>query len=188
MKSKINGIVDNVSFSNTYEVVYSVRTKEITISSNYADRKFAVLTDEQVKTINNEVFWTGSFDVNNLKSVNEVLGNYKVNVYQYGTPYVSGYINLQPIRNIYIHSSQLSNYHHVNLATLDSTVVKKVPVSAPHSGIIFDSELNPLDYLDISNRTFRQLDFWFANSAGNEINFNEVNISFSLLIAKSDII
>ena len=45
---------------------------------------------------------------NNLRSANEVLGNYQVAVYQYNNPYVSEFINLQPIRNIYIHASQLS--------------------------------------------------------------------------------
>ena len=76
LKSKINGIVDNVNFSNTYEVTYSVKTNKITISSNYADRQFAVLTDEQMKIIYESYIWIGSFDANDLKSVNEVLGNY----------------------------------------------------------------------------------------------------------------
>ena len=188
LKSKINGVVDNTNFSNTYEVTYSVKTNKITIYSNYADRKFAVLTDEQMKLTYADYIWNGTFDANNLQSANEVLGNYQMVVYQYNNPYVSGFVNLQPIRNVYIHSSQLSNYNQVNCSTGNSTIVKKVPVTAPHSGIIFDGEMNPLDYLDISNRTFKQLDFWFSNSAGNEINFNGVNVSFSLLIVKSDII
>ena len=188
LKAKINGVVDNTNFSNTYEIFYSVKTNKITIYSNYADRKCAVLTDEQMKLTYADYIWNGSFDVNNLHSVNEVLGNYQVVVYQYNNPYVSGFINLQPIRNIYIHSSQLSNFNQVNLRTGDSTVVKKVPVTAPHAGIVFDNELNPLDYLDVSNRSFKQLDFWVSNSLGNEINLNGVNCSFSLLFVKSDII
>ena len=123
-----------------------------------------------------------------MQSVNEVLGNYQAAVYQYNNPYVSEFTSLQPIRNIYIHSSQLSNYNQVNLRTGDSTVVKKVPVTAPHSGLIFDSELNPLDYLDVSNRSFKQLDFWLSNSLGSEINLNGVNVSLSLLFVKSDMI
>ena len=188
LKAKINDVVDNTNFSNTYEITYSVKTNKITISSNYADRQFAVLTDEQMKIIYADYIWNGSFNANNLQSVNEVLGNYQMVVYQYNNPYVSGFVNLQPIRNIYIHSSQLSNYNQVNLRTGDSTVVKKVPVTAPHSGLIFDSELNPLDYLDVSNRSFKQLDFWLSNSLGNEINLNGVNVSLSLIFAKSDII
>ena len=88
-------------------------------------------------------------------------------VYQYNNPYVSEFINLRPIRNIYLHSSQLSKNNQVNLRTGDSTVVKKVPVTAPHAGIVFDSELNPLDYLDVSNRSFKQYFFWISNSLGN---------------------
>ena len=188
LKARINGVVDNTNFSNTYEIFYSVKTNKITIYSNYADRKFAVLTDEQMKLTYADYIWNGSFNANNLQSVNEVLGNYQIVVYQYNNPYVSGFVNLQPIRNIYIHSSQLSNYNQVNLRTGDSTVVKKVPVTAPHAGIVVDSELNPLDYLDVSNRSFKQLDFWISNSLGNEINLNGVNVSLSLLFVKSDII
>ena len=180
LKSNINGVVDGTNFSNTYEVTYSVKTNKMTISSNYADRQFAVLTDEQMKTIYADEIWNGSFNANNLQSVNEVLGNYQMAVYQYNTPYVSGFANLQPIRHIYIHSSQLSNYNQVNLRTGDSTVVKKVPVTAPRSGLIFDSELNPLDYLDVSNRSLKQSDCWLSNSLGNEINLNGVNVSFFL--------
>ena len=39
------------------------------------------------------------------RSVDEVLRNYQVAVYQYNNPYVSELINLQPMRNMYIHSS-----------------------------------------------------------------------------------
>ena len=81
------------------------------------------------------------------------------------------------LQNMYIYSSQLSNYNQENLRTGDSTVVKKVPVTAPHAGIVFDSELNPLDYLDVSNRSFKQLYFGISNSLGNEINLNGVNVS-----------
>ena len=147
-----------------------------------------------------DYIWNGSFNANRLQSVNEVLGNYQMAVYHYNNPYVSGFVNLQPIRKIYIyiyiyihiyiynHSSQLSNYNQENLRTGDSTMVKKIQVTAPHSGLIFGSELNPLDYLDVSNRSFKQLDFWLSNSLGNEINLNGVNASLSLLFVKSDII
>ena len=101
LKAKINGVVDNTNFSNTYEMFYSVKTNKITIYSNYADRKFAVLTDEQMKLTYADYIWNGSFDVNNLHSVNEVLGNYQTVVYQYNNPHVSGFINLQPIRNLF---------------------------------------------------------------------------------------
>ena len=142
-----------------------------------------------MKIIYADYIWNGSFNANNLQSVNEVLENHQIAVCQHNNPYVSGFVNLQPIRNIHIHSSQLSNYNQINLRTGNSTVVKKVPVTAPRAGIIFDGDgVNSLDYLDVSNRTFKQLDFWISNSAGNEINLNGVNCSFSLLFIKSDII
>ena len=101
----MNGVVDNTNFSNTYEVTYSVKTNQITISSNYADRQFAVLTDEQMKIIYADYVWNGSFDCNNLRSVNEVLKNYQMAVHQYNNPSVFEFISVQPIRNMYSHYS-----------------------------------------------------------------------------------
>ena len=46
-------------------IFYSVKTNEITIYSNYADRKFAVLTDEQMKPTYTDYSWNGTFDANN---------------------------------------------------------------------------------------------------------------------------
>ena len=109
LKAKMHGVVDNTTFSNTYEDFYSVKTNKITTSSNYADRQLAVLSDEQMKIIYADYIWNGSFNANNLQSVNEVLRNYQVAFYQYNNPYVSEFIYLQPVRNIDIRSSQLSN-------------------------------------------------------------------------------
>ena len=44
---------------------------------------------------------------------------------------------------------------------------------------MFDSEVNPLDYLDVTSRSFKQLDFWISNSLGNEISLNGVNVLIS---------
>ena len=51
-----------------------------------------------MKIIYESYIWIGSFDANDLMSVNEVLGNFQMAVYQYNNPYVSGFVNLQPIR------------------------------------------------------------------------------------------
>ena len=68
----------------------------------------------------------GSFDANKLRSVTEVFGNYQTAVYQYNNPYVSECINLQPIRNVYIHSSQLSKYKQVNCSTGDTVGLRSL--------------------------------------------------------------
>lgn len=60
----------------------------------------AVLTGEQMKIIYSDYMWVGRFDADNLRSASEVLGKYQMAAYQCGTPYVSAFANLQPIRNI----------------------------------------------------------------------------------------
>ena len=79
----------------------------------------------------------------------------------------------------------MSNYHQISLRNSSK---KRVPVTAPHAGVVFDNEMNPIDYVDVSNRTFEQLDFSTSNSLSNEINLNRVHCSFSFLFVRSDII
>lgn len=134
LKTKINGVVDNANFSNADEVVYNAKTTKLAISSNDADRQITVLTDEQMKKVYVDYIWNGSLDANSLRSVNEV-GNNQIAVYQHDNPYVSEFLNLQPIRSI-LHSFQLSNYNQVNCSTCDTTIIKKVPITAPHAGVI----------------------------------------------------
>ena len=88
LKATINGVVDNTNFPNTYEMFYSVKTNKLTINPNYADRKFAILTDEQMNLTYADYIWNGSFNVNNLQSDDEVLGTDQMNVCQYNNPSV----------------------------------------------------------------------------------------------------
>ena len=74
---------------------------------------------------NPSLAWTGqNYDSNNLQSVNELLKN-TVNVsqtYNNVSPYLA-YIDLQPIRNIYIHSS-LGNFNTLG-ANGETSILKK---------------------------------------------------------------
>ena len=81
-----NLLVDTGDRPNTYSISYNTSTNKYTFSSNYATAIFVVLTDGEIAPL------AGSFsdpvDVNNLSSINRVIGN--------TTPATDAYTNVAP--------------------------------------------------------------------------------------------
>ena len=77
----------------------------------------------------------------------------------------SGFVDIQPIKNLYLTCNGLCNY---NQLTLDgySGIVKKLPVVASFTGIIFHNEVSITDFVDCSNKTLRKLNFKKEDEAG----------------------
>ena len=175
----LNLLVDTGDRPNTYSIHYNTSTNKYTFSSNYATVIFVVLTDGETAPL------AGSFsdpvDVNNLYSINQVLGNTTpaTDAYTNVAPYTTNFIDLTPVKNIYIHCNEISNYNQLTVAG-NSSIVKKVPVNVPYLGIINDSELSAEDYIDVSGKMLRRLNIRLSDHRNNTINLNEVNISFTL--------
>ena len=175
----LNLLVDTVDRPNTYSIHYNTSTNKYTFSSNYATVIFVVLTDGEIAPL------AGSFsdpvDVNNLYSINQVLGNTTpaTDAYTNVAPYTTNFIDLTPVKNIYIHCNEISNYNQLTVAG-NSSIVKKVPVNVPYLGITNDSELSAEDYIDVSGKMLRRLNIRLSDHRNNTINLNEVNISFTL--------
>ena len=74
---------------------------------------------------------------------------------------------------------KISNYNQLTVAG-NSSIVKKINVSVPYLGIINDNELSSFDYIDVSNKTLRRLNFRITNNLNQAVNFNGVGISFAL--------
>ena len=89
---------------------------------------------------------------------------------------------MQPIRNIYIHSS-LGNYNTLG-ARGETSIIKKVPVSSNSGDYIFDQVLVGNDFGDCSKQTLRQISFELKDVHGNHVNFHNSNLSFSLIFSK----
>ena len=175
----LNLLVDTVDRPNTYSIHYNTSTNKYTFSSNYATVIFVVLTDGEIAPL------AGSFsdpvDVNNLYSINQVLGNTTpaTDAYTNVAPYTTNFIDLTPVKNIYIHCNEISNYNQLTVAG-NSSIAKKVPVNVPYLGIINDSELSAEDYIDVSGKMLRRLNIRLSDHRNNTINLNEVNISITL--------
>ena len=172
--------LDSGSRTNSFSVSYLAGLNKIQIISNYPEVIYAVLTDADVLVDNGERF-IETVDANNLKSINKVLGVYttlgdaSTNV----VPYITGFIDLTPIKNIYLHCNEISNFNQLTVAG-NSSIVKKVPVNVPYLGIINDNESSAEDYVNVSGKMLRRMNWRLTDHLNQVIDLNNVDISFTI--------
>ena len=172
--------LDSGSRTNSFSVSYLAGLNKIQIISNYPEVIYTVLTDADVLVDNGERF-VETVDANNLKSINKVLGVYttsgdaSTNV----VPYITGFIDLTPVKSLYLHCNEISNFNQLTVAG-NSSIVKKINVSVPYLGIINDNELSSFDYIDVSNKMLRRLNIRLSDHLNQNVNLNGVDISFAL--------
>ena len=94
-------------------------------------------------------------------------------------PYITNFIDLVPFKSLYLHCNEISNYNQLTVAG-NSSIVKKINVTVPYVGIINDNELSSVDYIDVSNKMLRRLNFRLSNNSNQTVNLNNVDISFTL--------
>ena len=63
----------------------------------------------------------------------------------------------------------------------ESSIIKKVKVTADFNQMIFDNTRVSNDFLDCSRQTLRTIEFRLTDSAGNEVPFHESPVSFSII-------
>ena len=164
---------------NTYSVTYNSSTNKFTFSSNYAVVIFVLLNDSEVAPVAN--VFSDSVDVNNLHSINRVIGNTTpaTDAYTNVAPYTTNFVDLTPVKNVYLHCNEISNYNQLTVAG-NSSIIKKIPVNVPYLGIINDNEISVVDYIDVSGSMLRRLNFRLSDHLNQNINLNGVDISFTL--------
>ena len=177
--------LDSGSRTNSFSVSYLAGLNKIQIQSNYPEVIYTVLTDADV-LVDNGVRFVETVDPNNLKSINKVLGVYttsgdaSTNV----VPYITGFIDLTPIKNIYLHCNEITNFNQLTVAG-NSSIVKKIHVTVPYLGIINDNELSNFDYIDVSGKMLRRLNFRLTDQFNKVVNLNDVDVSFTLTFCRS---
>ena len=104
----------------------------------------------------------------------------------YTYTFISGYLNLQPIRNLYLHCSNLGGYNSIGLYGC-RTIVKVIPVTADFNYMVIDNVFSGDDYIDCSRVTLKQLEFRLTNEDGKTVPLHGGNISFSLVFDIMDV-
>ena len=75
----------------------------------------------------------------------------------------------------YLHCNEISNFNQLTVAG-NSSIIKKVPVHVPYLGVVNDNELSSVDYIDVSGKMLRRLNFRLSDHLNQNINLNGVDI------------
>ena len=149
-------------------------TNEIEIQIT-VNKHFSILTDTELAS--------EGFSPTNARSINNVLRNFAPKVNTQSDPYISGYIDLVSIRNVYIIAHGLGNFNTMSVSG-ERAIVKKVPVTAGYGEIIHDQNVIGIDYLDCSRQTLSRLSFQLKDVFGNVIGLNGQHWSFSIVFSR----
>jgi len=176
----------NSLHTNLFNVYYNVKNNNITISITYSGLTFQVLTPNDLKTALNTNF-VASYDKSKPNDINEVLSNLEGSnlLYDYNTPFVSGFLNFQPINNIYLHSSSLGNFNSISCDG-SQTVIKKIPVNVDYGIMIHDQCVLFNDYNDCSHQSIKMLEFSLKTARGDLIPLHGVNVNFSIIFTRGN--
>ena len=181
LSSKMTANLSGTAYAGGLTASYSASTQKITIVTTYSDMTFKILTADDNKTKLDGTWVGDAYNQDDPSDINSemlklVSGN---DGYQtFTNPFVSGYVNLQPIRNIYLHSSNIGAYNTIGLYGC-RTIIKKIPITSDFNYMVVDNSVSGNDFMDCSRVTMKQLEFRLLNEDGTLIPLHGANCNFS---------
>ena len=158
---------------------YDSRTRMMSVS--VANLDIQIFTDEELKDPQNNIGWVGtSYDPKNLSCGNELLTNVFRNVVGNTGNHAKYYLNLTPVRNIYMKSPNLSNFNTMG-ADGSVSIIKKIPVNVPAGEMITSFITSSTDFIPCNNLTLKTIEIQLQDVNGNIIPLHGANMSFSIL-------
>jgi hypothetical protein len=114
--------INEFLYTPVKSVLYSIFNK-INKNTIIVFDKFINYTNENYNALKS---FYELYDKSQPNDINEVLSNLEGNslLYSYNSPYVSGFLNFQPINNMYLHSGSIGNYNSLSCDG-SQTVIKK---------------------------------------------------------------
>ena len=100
------------------------------------------------------------------------------------SPWVSGMLNLQGFRSVYISSSTLSNYDTLGPQG-ENSIIKKVITNADFGYLVIDQVVSDHDYLGCARMTLNTIDFQLRDVRGNFIPLHDSPVSFTIVFTIS---
>ena len=160
---------------------YDPRKLKLSITTE-TQSEINVFTDDELKGVND---WNGpSYSSSGLKSANEIIGNYSIQ-YETKQTFESGIVDLRRIHNVYISSANLSSFKTLGPRG-ESNIIKKVPATTEYGFTIFDNIVVSHDWIDVSKRLLKTLEFRLSDAYGRTIDLRGMPISFSLVFMQQD--
>jgi hypothetical protein len=118
-----------------------------------------------------------------LNSINSVLRNYSDIMYSKTNPFFCDYIDLFPIRNLYLHSSNLGNHNTISISG-ECNIIKQITVNASYNQLLVDNQVLGSDYLDCGGQNINLLNFRLCDVYGQTIDLNGNHWSFNIIFSK----
>jgi hypothetical protein len=179
LKTKLNAAV--VPYKLNFETTYDYTDNLLTIKVN--DTRPVQNTPLVVVFLSDADLKNGEYNntpISSPKTLNQIL-RINANMVFYGNGGQNKiYIDLHTTRNLYLTSSALASYNIVSNFGND-TIIKKIPVRAGFNEMLFDEGADGMDYLDVSRRTLRYIDFKLVDSYFNVVDLRNNHFSFSIL-------
>lgn len=168
LQTELNNMVPNI-----FTVSYNQSQNNIKIAV-VGSHTFKILTDEDAKAI-------GYFTT----TINNILQNTtgSSQTYSSSTPYISGFIELLSIKNIYLHSPNLSSFTTYG-GKGESNIIKKIPVTSDFGYLICENFTSTHDWLSCASLSISCLEFQLRDSTGNLVPLHGANVSFSIVFSK----
>ena len=160
----------NLLFINGLTASYDLNTNRITISSSSLT-SFQVLTDHDLLRM---------FNISNPNSSNDVITNRHTKINFRTSPWISGMINLQGFRSVYISSSTMCSYNTLGPQG-EQNIIKKISTTADFGYLIVDHLVSDHDYLSCERMTLNTISFQIRDVKGNLIPFHDSPVSFTIV-------
>ena len=90
--------------------------------------------------------------------------------------FTSVYVDLHPIRNLYLVSNTLGTRNSMRVNG-EWGILKKIPISSGYNRLIYDQTVLCMDYLDCSNQTLSIIDFNIKCNYGHIVNLHKHHVS-----------
>ena len=151
-------------------------TISLTLGALY---KIQVFSDEELQSLLTPAWVGTAYDSANLDSINELILNRTPSTDAVSIVFK---VILQPVRNIYIKSPNLSSFNTMG-CNGQSSIIKKNNVSANPGEMIFANITSGSDFLDCSHGTCRTIEMSITGVNNREISLHNVEWSFTILLA-----
>ena len=182
------GITFTTAFSTKVNAALESESLALVVSYDLLNNKLQmVLNDNRAIVIGAAeiaILTNAEIDIAIPNSLNGVLMLSETANLVVGVPFFT-HLDLHTTRNLYLTSSSLAAYNTVSNFGPD-TIIKKIPVRFNYNEMLFDSAESGYDYLDVSKRSLRRIDFRLQDAFGNIINLNGNHWSFSLIFQLID--
>ena len=162
-------------FTATYNANANIITITCTVLS------FRLLTDPELSTYLNNTWIGTAYDKTNPRSANDLLRNY-AGVSTLSATFTSGFLDLQPIRNIFISSPNLGSFNTLG-SRGEANTICKVPVNADFGYLVIANIIAPHDFLNCSKQTLRTIEFHLKDVKGNYLPLHGGHCSFSIVFS-----